>query len=89
MFSLSSREKGGGYMYKLNMLEPGTKICKVIVFLLILGIGLILFNIKKVGIVILIIAVMLFILLIILLAIEQHQDNILYLEAKRNDPEIK
>lgn len=77
------------YKHKLNMLEPGTKICKAIAILLITGIIFTIFHMKVIGIVMLMITVMLFFVLLLLLAIEQHQDNQLYLEAKKNDPEIK
>lgn len=77
------------YKHKLNMLEPGTKICKVIAILLITGIIFTIFHMKVIGIAMLMITVMLFFVLLLLLAIEQHQDNQLYLEAKKNDPEIK
>lgn len=75
--------------YKLDMLEPGAKMCKAIFILLVIGIALILFHIETVGMVMLVAAGLIFIVLLILLVIEQHQDNEQYLEAKRNDPDIK
>lgn len=77
------------YKHKLNMLEPGTKLCKAIFILLVIGIILTIFSLKIAGAVIFIIVGVLSLLLIILLVIEQHQDKKLYLEAKKNDPEIK
>ncbi len=77
------------YKHKLNMLEPGTKICKAIFILLAIGIVLTIFNLIIAGVVIFIVAGFLALLLIVLLVIEQHQDKKLYLEAKKNDPEIK
>lgn len=74
---------------KLNMLEPGIKMCTAILILLGIGIAFIQFKIKTVGIILLITAGVIFILLLILLAIEQYQDNKQYLEAKKNNPEIK
>ncbi len=74
---------------KLNMLEPGTKMCKVILSLLGSGIVFMYLQIEMAGVFMLIAAGVIFILLLILLAIEQHQDNKQYLEAKKSNPEIK
>lgn len=74
---------------KLNMLEPGTKMCKAILILLGSGIIFFKFHVEAVGVFLLIAAGVIFILLLILLVIEQHQDEKQYLEAKKNNPEIK
>lgn len=44
------------FRYKLNMLEPGTKICKLILLLFCAGILLYLFHAKTAGFIILVIA---------------------------------
>lgn len=77
------------FKHKLNMLEPGTKICKLILLLFCAGILLYLLHAKTAGFIILMIAAALILLLLILIVIEQHQDNVLYLDAKKNDPDIK
>lgn len=77
------------YKHKLNMLEPGIKLCKGIGLLIL--VALIgwwlhltwLFTIACVGIGIV------FLIFLILLIIEQHQDKMMYLDAKRDDPEVK
>ncbi len=74
---------------KLDMLEPGAKMCKAIFILLVVGIALNYFRLEKAGVVMLIAAGLIFIVLLVLLVIEQHQDYEQYLEAKRNDPDIK
>lgn len=71
------------------MLEPGTKMCKAILILLGSGIVFMICHIEVLGAVMFITSGGIFLLLVILLIIEQYQDNKLYLEAKKNDPEIK
>lgn len=75
--------------YKLDMLEPGAKMCKAIFILLVVGIALSCYHLEKIGIVMLIAAGLIFIVLLVLLVIEQRQDHEQYLEAKRDDPDIK
>ncbi len=74
---------------KLNMLEPGTWMCKAILILIVGGIVFYLLHIETAGVVMLITAGLIFLLLLILLVIEQHQDKRQYLEAKKENPEIK
>ncbi|HWT73788.1 MAG TPA: hypothetical protein VN258_03580 [Mobilitalea sp.] len=77
------------YRHKLNMLEPGAKMCTGI------GLGLIISFISWLaGCYILTviagaIASILTVLLFILIIIEAHQDKVLYEEAKKSDPDIK
>ena len=77
------------YKHKLNMLEPGMKICKTILILLCAGMLLLWLHMKTAGLILLAAAGVLFLVLLILIGIEQHQDHRLYLDAKRNDPDIK
>ena len=74
---------------KLNMLEPGAKMCKAMFSLFAAGIALIHFQIETIGKFMLIASGAILILLLILLAIEQYQDNKQYLEAKKSNSEIK
>lgn len=77
------------YKHKLNMLEPGIKLCKGIGILILISLMAwwwnltCLFTITCVGIGIVVL------IFLILLIIEQHQDKMMYLDAKREDSEVK
>lgn len=74
---------------KLNMLEPGTKMCAAITILLASSIVFFQLHIEIVSIFLIVTAGMVFILLITLLIIEHRQDEKQYLEAKKENSEIK
>lgn len=65
------------FKHKLNMLEPGTRMLKWIGILLLIGILLFVFHLRKAVFCIWAIAGIIFAVLMILLAIEAHQDNVL------------
>lgn len=71
------------YKYKLNMLEPGTKMIKMIGVFLVLGLACYLLKISFLSSLFVILAVIIGILLWILILIEQHQDNVLNEQAIR------
>lgn len=77
------------YRHKLNMLEPGTKMCKVIGITCLLGLIFRLCNFCTISYFMWGTALLIFLILLILIAIEHHQDHQLYLSAKNNDPDIK
>lgn len=77
------------YRHKLNMLEPGLLMCKIIGVSGMIALVLYLCKVYTLALVAISIeGVMLFILMV-LLAMEQHQDHKLYLDAKKDDPDIK
>lgn len=82
-------DKKPRYKHKLNMLEPGTNLLKLIGFMLFIGGILYITKIRMISYVLFSISVILLILLFILLIIEQHQDKMLYLDAKKENPEIR
>jgi membrane-bound ClpP family serine protease len=65
------------FKHKLNMLEPGTKMLKWIGILILIGILLFVFQLRKAAFCIWAIAGIVFVILLILLAIEAYQDNVL------------
>lgn len=77
------------FMYKLNMLEPGTRMCKFILFCF--AIGLISYFMKCEWLILLACSLggMSLLILFILIIIEQYQDKVLYEEAKKEDPDIE
>lgn len=75
--------------HKLNMLEPGLVMIKVIAITGLLSLLAGLFKQYRQACFFGIAAILLFIFLIILLIIEQHQDHHMYLEAKKEDPDVK
>lgn len=77
------------YKHKLNMLEPGGVMIKIIVLLLLLAFILYLLKLYILSALLLGAGVIIFLILIFLLAIEQHQDRMLYEDAKKNDKDIK
>lgn len=69
------------YKYKLNMLEPGTKMIKAIGISMVLGIVFDIINITLVSYIFYGFAALLGIILLILLIIESHQDKVLNEQA--------
>lgn len=65
------------YKYKLNMLEPGGKLIKVLIVMLLVGILFRLCNVIIVSNVFFGVGGVLLTILIILLLVEQHQDKVL------------
>ena len=78
----------GRYRHKLNMLEPGSKMCVWIAVLLALGGTLHFVGWVDFAIVPLAAAGLLLVILTILIAVERHQDHMLYLDAKKDAPDI-
>ena len=69
------------YKHKLNMLEPGSKIVKVIGLLAALSLVFYFINAVLISVICGCLAVALGIILWILIMIEQHQDNVLNQQA--------
>ena len=87
----SERKTGSAYdtrfRYKLNMLEPGTVMLKWIGLLGVIGLVLFLLHLKIAACCVLGLSGILFLLLLILLAIEAHQDKVLYEISMKEDME--
>ena len=66
------------YKHKLNMLEPGMVMLRWIGIFLLVGLALRLPGLKLVSYIAFGIAGAIFLLLLILLAVEAHQDSVLY-----------
>ena len=77
------------HRHKLNLLRPGKALCAVLAVLLLAGLILQLCGVSAVAVWLWMIAAAVFVLLLILLGIEQHQDRMLYLQAKQEDPRIE
>lgn len=77
------------YKHKLNMLEPGLLLCNIIGIFLATGILFLVFRLHLIAYVMFGGAAITFLCLIILIMIEQYQDRMDYLDAKKEDPEIK
>lgn len=77
------------YKYKLNMLGSGQTMLKISGILFALGITFYYFSVPIVYISLFSLAFFLFLLLLILVAIELHQDKVLYELAKSHDSDIK
>ena len=69
------------YKHKLNMLEPGSKIVKVIGLLVVLSLVFYFINAVLISVIFGCLAVALGIILWVLIMIEQHQDNVLNQQA--------
>lgn len=77
------------YRYKLNMLEPGLLMLKIMA---VSGLFSLLFSFLKqdaLSWIFGLAAFLLFLILLILLIIEQRQDHQMYLDAKKENPEVK
>ena len=87
----SEKKPGSAYdtrfRYKLNMLEPGTVMLKWIGLLGVIGLVLFLLHLKTAACCVLGLSGILFLLLLILLAIEAHQDKVLYEISMKEDTE--
>lgn len=77
------------YKYKLNMLEPGGVMIKLIAILSLAAFIFYLVKIYQLCLLFIGIGGLVFLILIILLTIEQHQDRVLYEDAKEHDKDIK
>lgn len=73
----------------MNMLEPGVVLLKIIGVLILAGAMARWFGATVISIVFFAAAVLLLAILILLLIIEQHQDKRMYLEAKKENHDIK
>lgn len=71
--------------FKLNMLEPGIRICKICGVLLLLAGMLYLFHCRTASILLAAVAALLFVILMILVKIELYQDEKDYLKWKDKD----
>ena len=76
---------GTRFRYKLNMLEPGTVMLRWIGLLGLIGLVLFLLHLKTAACCVLGLSDILLLLLLILLAIEAHQDKILYEISMKED----
>ena len=65
------------FKYKLNMLEPGTRMLKYIGILLLIGILLYIFRFRIAAFCVWAVSGIVFVVLMILLAIESYQDNVI------------
>ena len=65
------------YKHKLNMLEPGIKILKIIGILIFIGLPLYVLHFRVAAFCIWAVSGIIFAILLILLAIEAHQDNVM------------
>ena len=65
------------FKYKLNMLEPGTRMLKYIGILLLIGILLYIFRFRIAAFCVWAVSGIVFAVLLILLAIESYQDNVI------------
>ena len=65
------------FKYKLNMLEPGTRMLKYIGILLLIGILLYIFRFRIAAFCVWAVSGIVFAILLILLAIESYQDNVI------------
>ena len=65
------------FKHKLNMLEPGIAMCRVICVLVALGIAFLLMPIKIIAYIAFGLAGLTLLVLFLLLIIEAHQDNVL------------
>lgn len=74
---------------KLNMLEPGTIILKIMGVLTLAGLVAHWLGADVISIVLLAFLGLLLAVLILLLIIEQHQDKRMYLEAKKENSDVK
>lgn len=77
------------YRYKLNMLEPGSKMLIITGIILIVAFVCYLLHWKLFCLILIGGGMLIFLILIILLAVEQHQDKVLYEDAKKKDKDIK
>lgn len=77
------------YKYKLNMLEPGLIMIKLVGVLFILGILFKALDLCLLSLITLFLAGAIFIVLLILAAIEAHQDKILNEIAMRENDELE
>jgi Flp pilus assembly protein TadB len=75
--------------HKLNMLEPGAVLLKIMGALILAGAIARWLGFTVNSIVLFVLAGLLFAVLILLLIIEQRQDKRMYLEAKKEDKDIK
>lgn len=74
---------------KLNMLEPGCKMCKISGILLILASICYIFRLQSFSLILLCCSILIFVVLLILVRIELYQDNKDYLKFKSEDKNIK
>ena len=75
------------FKHKLNMLEPGTKMCRLICALVALGIAFLLMQLNVIAYIALCLAGVTLLILLILLIIEAYQDKVLNEIAARENRE--
>ena len=75
--------------HKLNMLEPGTVLLKIMGVLTLAGLVAHWLGADVISIVLLAFLGLLLAVLILLLIIEQHQDKRMYLDAKKENSDVK
>lgn len=77
------------FKYKLNMLEPGMRMCKFIVLCFVIGLISYFMKCHWLKLMAGSLGCITLLTLIILIIIEQYQDKVLYEEAKREDADIE
>lgn len=77
------------YKHKLNMIGPGQIMAKIILCLFLVGVVFYFLNFIVVSIVLFAISAAMLLVLLILVAVELHQDKVLYEIAKKENSEIK
>lgn len=77
------------YKHKLNMLGPGSIMSKLITVLFVVAVVLYFAGQKVWAYVAGGISVVLLFILLVLLAVEQHQDRVLFEQQKKEDEELK
>ena len=70
------------------MLEPGIIFCKIIGILALLGVGLFTLGCKFSAYITWGITAFIMLVLIVLLCVEQHQDKVLYKQARQENAEL-
>jgi hypothetical protein len=65
------------YKHKLNMLEPGTRMLKLIGILILIGLLLYVCRLRVVAFSAWAVSGIIFVILLILLAVESYQDNVM------------
>ena len=77
------------FKYKLNMLEPGTRMLKWIGILILIGILLYIYQFRMAAFCVWAASGIVFGVLLILLAIEAHQDNVMNEIAIKENEKIE
>ncbi|HHZ05537.1 MAG TPA: hypothetical protein GX401_01915 [Clostridiales bacterium] len=77
------------YKHKLNMLEPGSVMVKIIGILILIAFILYVFSLKLLAGIFVGLGFLMLAVLLILVGVELHQDKMMYEDAKKEDKEIQ